>query len=268
MIKNKVNKNQLNKIINSHDFFNTLNRINELKLFIDSFNDIFGYINNNDLKGKIELFKSNFERFSNIERFAIPVIGKINSGKSTFLNYLLDLNDLLESSEKITTKFICLIRHNQNLKDSKPKFFKVKIEERMVKVEKEEKNKINENKKDEEIFYNFFKGEEIKDDVKKIIENINKFLSDKTKCKGYNDYFYILEAYIPFFPNFGLEEISKYFEFVDVPGLNEISDKEKDNIYIKFLNMFKNNICFPLFIFDSLFYRDEINSKEILLKFN
>ena len=104
--------------------------------------------------------------------------------------------------------------------------------------------------------------------MKEIIEEKNKFLSDKTQYKDYNDYFYILEAYIPFFSNFGLEEFSDYFEFVDVPGLNEISDKfEKDNLYINFLSVFKNNICFSIFIFDSEYYHDEINTKEILLKF-
>ena len=257
----------LNNTINLRNFKNTLNRLNDLQLFIESFENNLEYINNKDLIGKINLFKSKYEKFSNIKRFAIPVIGKINSGKSTFLNYLLDLYDLLESSEKITTKFICLIRHSKYLQGSKPKFFKVKIEERIEKVEKEESFNIIE-KKENEIFYNFIKDEEITGNVKEIIEDKNKFLSDKTQYKDYNDYFYILEAYIPFFSNFGLEEFSDYFEFVDVPGLNEISDKfEKDNLYIKFLSVFKNNICFSIFIFDSEYYHDEINTKEILLKF-
>ena len=258
--KNLNNTINLNKLYN---FYNGLNRINEIQLFIESFENNFANINNNDLMEKINLFKSKYERYLNIKRFAIPVIGKINSGKSTFLNYLLDFNDILESSENITTKFICLIRHNKFLRGSKPKFFKVKLEERIIKVEKEQ------NLEEKEMFYNFNRDEEIKGDVKKIIENKNKYVSDKTKYKNYDEYFYILEAYIPFFPNNGLEEISDYFEFVDFPGLNEIVNKyEKDNLYIKFLRVIKNNICLSIFIFDSEYYHDEINSKKIFIKYN
>ena len=233
-MNNSKNMNNTINLNNLYNFYNSLNRINEIQLFIESFENNFENIINNDLKEKISLFKSKYERYLNIKRFAIPVIGKINSGKSTFLNYLLDLYDILESSENITTKFICLIRHNKNLKDSKPKFFKVKFEERNVKVK--------------EMFYNFNKNDEIKGNVKEIIENKNKYVSDKTKYKNYDEYFYILEAYIPFFANNGLEDISDYFEFVDFPGLNEIVNKyEKDNLYIKFLKVIKNNICLSIF---------------------
>ena len=47
-------------------------------------------------------------------RKGIIVIGMISSGKSTFLNGFLGFN-YLESSAKITTQFICIIRHNPNL---------------------------------------------------------------------------------------------------------------------------------------------------------
>jgi septin family protein len=47
------------------------------------------------------------------DKFAIPVIGMISSRKSTFLNSLLGI-DLLETKDDVTTKFVCIIRHNQN----------------------------------------------------------------------------------------------------------------------------------------------------------
>ena len=47
------------------------------------------------------------------DTFSIPVIGMISSRKSTFLNSLLRI-DLLETKDDVITKFVCIIRHNQN----------------------------------------------------------------------------------------------------------------------------------------------------------
>ena len=58
-----------------------------------------------------------------IKRFQIPVIGKISSGKSTFLNALLGV-DCLEVRQEVATQFCCLIRHNRELKQ--PKFYSIK----------------------------------------------------------------------------------------------------------------------------------------------
>ena len=84
--------------------------------------------------------KSNFEKFANIynnnffkyqseNRFPIPIIGKINSGKSTFLNSILQGNYLTNSFE-INTKFICLIRNNKNLKY--PQFYKCELNKQKI----------------------------------------------------------------------------------------------------------------------------------------
>ena len=54
-------------------------------------------------------------------RKSIPIIGTISSGKSLFLNNLLGLN-LLES---ITSKFVCIIRHNKFLLE--PKFYHIEL---------------------------------------------------------------------------------------------------------------------------------------------
>ena len=61
------------------------------------------------------------------DKFAIPVIGMISSRKSTFLNSLLRI-DLLETKDDVTTKFVCIIRHNSKLKQ--PKFYHIKLEKK------------------------------------------------------------------------------------------------------------------------------------------
>ena len=237
----KTSKNEINE---------SISRINDINKLLQSFEQSLKYIQDKSLSPKIDLFKSEYVNYINLKRFSIPVIGKINSGKSTFLNYLLDLNDLLESSENITTKFICLIRHNKELKGQKPKIFKVILDNRA---------EIN-----KELLWNFNKGEEIEGDVKEIIKYKNVFLSEQSN-KDYDDYFAILETYIPFFQYFNCEEISEYFEFIDVPGLSEISNNSKiENIYNKsIIPILKYNIKFTIFIFDAEFYKDENNSKNL-----
>ena len=58
------------------------------------------------------------------ERRGIIVIGMISSGKSTFLNSLLGIT-YLESKDDVTTKFVTIIRYNENLKE--PKFYHLKV---------------------------------------------------------------------------------------------------------------------------------------------
>ena len=90
----------------------------------------------------IQFFSSNFENLNtifdkkyklyiNIERFAIPVIGRISAGKSTFLSYLLGLKDIKGDEEIATTQIICIIRHNKNCQN--PKVYNVIFEERNLK---------------------------------------------------------------------------------------------------------------------------------------
>ena len=71
-----------------------------------------------------EDYENNFIKFKTSERFTIPIIGKISSGKSTFLNSILEGN-YLSSSSGIATKFICIIRHNKNCKS--PIFYECKL---------------------------------------------------------------------------------------------------------------------------------------------
>ena len=97
-------------------------------------------------------------------KYAVPVIGMISSGKSTFLNSLLGL-DLLETKDDVTTKFVCIIRHNKSL--TQPKFYHIKLE----------KDENSEN-------YSFIKyGDESsgKENILKAISNINTEESNKAE---------------------------------------------------------------------------------------
>ena len=195
----------------------------------------------------LEILKE-YLNYTNLEYFSIPVIGKISSGKSTFLNSLLGI-DCLESATKITTKFICIIRHNEDNKT--PRLFPV--------IKKERKSKINPKA------VNFIKDEEneLKGDLKEHIKNINRKIE---KCENLEtlpieDFFYILEAKLDIFKEENFI-FSKMFEFLDVPGLNEIQE-----FYLKrVIPYITPNTHFSIFLFDAGGSEDE-GSKILFNKF-
>ena len=57
------------------------------------------------------IYENNFIKYKTEERFMIPTIGMINSGKTTLLNSILQGN-YLGTSTNIGTKFVCILRHN------------------------------------------------------------------------------------------------------------------------------------------------------------
>ena len=205
-----------------------------------------------DLEKEIRLFQNDYWQFQDLERFSIPVIGKISSGKSTLLNIILDLKDSLQVQSKITTKFISIIRHNKALKGKNPKIYSVKFTQRG-------------GLKDH---YNFEKDEFIDEDIKTVIEKRNNDLIEKKISDIPQNYFYIIENYIPFFSGEN-EKYANIFEFLDLPGLNENSDNlDNDNIYYeKVLPLIINNIKFSLFIFETKNYQNKINSIQLYKKF-
>ena len=91
----------------------------------DNMTEIESYKGKQELKNLIKKFKLLYYPYRNIRRFAIPVIGCISSGKSTILNYLLRLRKTLQVAQEITTKCICIIRHQKEKK--KQKFMKLKL---------------------------------------------------------------------------------------------------------------------------------------------
>jgi len=152
----------------------------------------------------------------------IPIIGSISSGKSTFLNAFLGINNILQSGPFVTTKFVTLIKNSKNLSfyHAIPKYH----------------NDILSFIKD---------GEELKEEteIKKKIEEINENASKEKENK--DNIFYILETPIKDFDNFPLFQ-NCYF--MDIPGLNENNTGYIDIIF----SLIKPEYClFEIIVFDS-----------------
>ena len=232
----------------------TLEIISQINFYLKNYKSEIIELTKNDqkLRNDINNFNLTYSKYEDLERFSIPVIGKISSGKSTILNNILDLKDALQVRTNTTTKFVCIIRHNKLLKGEEPKIYDV----RFVKRTQEDNH------------YNFKKGNLIHGCVKQVIEKRNKDLIEKKLENIPQNYFYIIENYIPFFEG-NHEKYADFFEFLDIPGLNEISDNLKsDNIYYEnVLPLIVNNIKFSMFIFETKFY-ETANSIQIYKKFN
>ena len=82
--------------------------------FLSLTNYYYKYIDDEQIKTKIMNIRKKYNIYLNIKRFAIPIIGSVSVGKSTVLNYLLNLRNFLETGRDITTRFLCIIRHNVN----------------------------------------------------------------------------------------------------------------------------------------------------------
>jgi len=136
-----------------------------------------------------------------------PVIGVISSGKSSILNSLFNM-DYLETSSKITTKIVTIIRYNTSV--TNPKFYKVNL-----------KKDANNNY----IFYKVNDSEIIgRDNIREKIKNKNKELNEQKEI-NYEKIFYLLEiGQVKFIDT----EFLKNYDLVDVPGLSE-STKNKEN---------------------------------------
>jgi hypothetical protein len=142
------------------------------------------------------------------ERKGMVVIGMISSGKSTFLNSIFGI-DYLEANNDITTKFICAIRYNPELKE--PIFYNLKL------VPKPDK-------KDEYIFIKNSENFSGKKKIKSKIASINKGEHSFSEPK-YENLFWMLEINKIIIEN---EEFMKTHDFYDIPGLNEyINEDEK-----------------------------------------
>ena len=191
---------------------------------------------------KIEKFNKKYSKLKGIKRFSIPIIGKCNSGKSTFLNCLLHQKNLLEMDADISTGFICIIRHDPSLEY--PEIYDVGIDKRdSTFITNENGEKIV------KALYNFEEGDKIETDgdIAKYIKEKNRRLKNNFN-KNINDYFLILKINIPLFNDPELSKYADLFEFMDIPGLSD----ENNNFYLKTLfPYFVYNIKLCFFIFDS-----------------
>ena len=147
------------------------------------------------------------------DKKAIPIIGMISSGKSTFLNSLLGI-DLLETKDNITTKFICVIRHNQSIHE--PIFYHINLEK--------EPNSDN---------YIYYKDDKEKESIgsEQIKERISKINKEEYGNEpAYENLFYMLEIKVKNIEN---NEFLKEYDFYDIPGLNEYFAEKKEEVHLK-----------------------------------
>jgi len=220
-------------------FFKTNEEIEKIYYIINKFQD---KIKDKEIIKEIEnfgdIFKNYYNPYIGLKRFLIPIFGKISSGKSTLLNYLLNLHGIFETDTKTCTKFICIVRHNPKL-TNELKLFNVSISERG-----EYKSRK---------LWNFEKGDEISGDIKKIIARRNKEIGKlEIRHSNWEKYFILMEANIPLFQGFN-NVYSELFEFMDIPGLNEftgIEEIEAQFYYKELIPFFIYNVGFSLYIYD------------------
>ena len=220
-------------------FGNTLKYIQEnFNLWNNEFKYKLGEEEYDEFQYLKEKFKQKYEKFKDIKRFSIPIIGMISSGKSSFLNFLLGIN-CLEKDDDITTKSVVIIRHNKILKPDERYIYSAIIKERC------------------EGFYNFEIDEKTQSkDLNQVIKKRNDLIknSEEDKLKK-EDFFLIIEANIPLFSDKN-SIYGDFFEFLDLPGLDE---DEKESKSQKSSNFFKKyilpklacNSLFSILIFDA-----------------
>ena len=280
--KNKKKENKKDKGLNDEDKLaknvfekNKIAILDIINFLEDNRIDIEMHKGGEKEKDMIKEFKNKYYIYKGIKRFAIPVIGCISSGKSTILNYLLNLKKILQIGGDIVTKCVCIIRHKKGCK--KARIFNVDIQVRDNGFYNFEIKKIKIKKKLGEEIQEKEVEDEIKENVAEVIKKRNELIEKNKIGYDYNKYFLIVEYDIPFFRG-ELEKYADLFEFMDIPGLNEApeannnikdtKDKRQRHIMKNFyfdqiFPLIQNNIKFSLFIFSAENY-DGTNAKEIL----
>ena len=210
------------------------------------------YVDDENIIEKVKNLKEKYYTYLNITRFAIPVIGSVSVGKSTLLNYILNLKNFLETGIDITTRFLCIIRHNINYKS--PVISNITIEERNL------------------LKYNFIKDLIISENEygNDYIKKYNKFFSLKENkgLKIEEKYFLLIEVDIPFFHG-EFEKYADLIEFIDIPGLNEIDSRnfnDKNIYFSQIIPFIQPNYLFSIFLFDLNNFQSK-DAKDILLNF-
>ena len=229
-------------------------KVEELSKFLKQKEElIMEKIKDNIILKNIKEFHIKYSKIKSIDRFSIPIICKCNSGKTTFINYLLHQRNLLEISPDISTKFICIIRHTSNL--DYPEIYDVDIVQRDVIYIKNENGEIIKKK-----VFNFKEGKKIElegniyEGIEKKIKEKNQNLKNNLNNQNISDYFLILKINIPLFNDPILSKYADIFEFMDIPGISD----SNSNFYLKKLfPYFIYNIKFCFFIFDANDYHGD-----------
>ena len=141
-----------------------------------------------------------------LRKYTIPILGALTSGKSTLINGIFLNNSILEVGMSHTTKFICIIRHENKLAKGKYRFTKVKIGSNSL-------LKAGNTIEDE-------------DSIKNKIIEINK---KDIISKDISNEFYLLETYIQLINDTKEnDELLKDIDFLEIPGLDFFESKQKN----------------------------------------
>ena len=147
----------------------------------------------------------------------VPLVGFQNSGKTSFLNIIYNLNYKM-SEDSISTKFINIYRYNPEINE--PKFFHLIVKS---------KGETYIFEKDEQ--YQEISGVE---NIKNEIKRINEYLTNKEQKIEYKNNFYMTEINeIAFGENNDNKMFFLEYDLCDTPGmsLNQINNEENTNFY-------------------------------------
>ena len=181
--------------------------------------------------------------------FLIPMIGMISAGKSTIINVILNEN-LLETNDNITTKFVNIIKYNPSLpypsfthiipkKNKNTNTYDFFIDNDYKKIDGKDM-KIDTESNEEETKSSI--KERTLNKIKEEVEKINKNIRDKESKDEINlqsDLFYLTEVNdIPFTEN---KNFFLNYCLVDIPGLSETHTIDNNINNVINTNSPKNN---------------------------
>jgi len=215
----KINEEKL--IYNNSEEHKLLKKIDEFfKAFFDSaklkkYGTIIDLLNNH--------YKILKNYILNSSLLFIPILGASNSGKSSFINFLLK-KDILTCNSKECTKRGIIIRYIDD---------KNKISLYTIKFKKDMNETFNQ--------YYYTKEKLLSNNVEHIIEII-KMLNESYPSKE-EDYFLLLEINIPIFDDLGIkQEIKSNICLIDLPGYdisnNLLFENEAYQIVLKMSTFF------------------------------
>ena len=161
-----------------------------------------------------------------------PIISMINSGKTSFLKFLYDI-DFLEVSTGMRNKFVNIIRYNPNVGEE-PKFYHLIL------------------KKGKKTKYEYFKDPNFKEvigpnNIKRVIKRLNNSYKSGQNA-SYEDLFYMVE--IGHTNIIKDEEYLKNYDLVDIPSVSEY--KYDENYKEKPTSARRSKINYKNIIYDSI----------------
>jgi len=253
------NENNLPLIpLNINNNLQDENKMEKMKKLLDKLDnflkDTFKIIDPNDELKKFNIALQTVRENIIGRKIRIPFIGNINVGKSTVLNCLIGKNILPTNSKECTYRGI-IIRHK------KGESFKLYKTELIKKGGNSENLNEHENS---DVYYYF---EDDKKPIREGIKDIKTYLNIKNNDKTIKnkDAYLVLTGNLKIFDYIKLDKgiISK-IEFIDLPGMDRVSNEfNKDGYYKKILRF--SNCC--IYVNESKTIDDENSINSMLYRY-